>query len=259
MKIKTRIIGCIIALHCSSAMAMQHPLIQAIQDKNINQVKAALVNYVPNFYSETENCTPLSLACALGNGEIINTLLDAKADIDFQFKDEEDKPKNHTALTVAARHGHAEICRLLIERGANTNPQNPENFTPLHAAAWSGNAEITKMLIAHGAKIDVHDATGVTPLHRALFADANNNHYRAFAHLLIAGANPDIRTRYNDQKTQTTHSDKTALMLAIMLNKKLFMHALLLFGASRDVPDRSNKIPTYIYRSRAHFERYDDE
>lgn len=256
MKIKIRIIACIIAMQCASVVAMQHPLIQAIQDQNLNEVKNALVDYIPNFYSAAENCTPLSLACALGSREIINALLDAGAAIDFQRMDDESKPIHNTALTSAARHGHLDICKLLIEHGANTNPQNPNNFTPLHAAAWNGNAEIIKILIAHGAQIDVHDATGITPLHRALISDKDNNHYHAFAQLLSAGADINIQTRYYDEKAQMMRSDKTALMFAIMLNKKLFAHALLLYGARRDVPDRSNIIPAYVNRARAHFERY---
>jgi len=259
MKIKARIIGCIIALHCASVLAMQNPLIKAIQDENLAEVKALLVNYVPDFYCVAKNVTPLSLACALGNREIINTLLEAGATIDFQRKDGEGQPVSHTPLTAAARHGHLDICRLLIERGANTNPQNPDDFTPLHAAAWNGNAEIIKLLIAHGAKIDVHDdqdATGVTPLHQALLCDANNSHYQAFAQLLIAGANLDIQTKHYDQKTHMVHFDKTALMLAIELNKELFAHALLLYGARRNIRNRQHNIPWEVAGFRAPFQRY---
>ena len=89
--------------------------------------------------------------------------------------------------------------------------------------------------------------------------DANNNHYRAFAQLLIGGADLDSQTRYYDEKTKRIRFDKTALMFAIILNKKLFTHALLLYGANRDIRDRLDNIPWYVAKFEAHFETYEKE
>lgn len=250
MKIKA-IIFSIIALHCTVLLPMNHPLLQAIQESNIVQVKEKLEEFFPNFFFEAANYTPLGLACAIGDMEIIELLLNARASIDFQLMDESNQPSNLTALTIAALHGHLDVCKLLLERGANTNPQNPHKMSPLHAAAQKGNPEIVKLLIQHGAELNVYDSSGHAPLHDAIL----KNQYGAFVQLLIAGANPDIQTIHYDEKLKKNVFDKTPLMFAIMQNrKKAFAHALLLHDASREIPDRNNHVPWNVVGYQAPFE-----
>merc|ERR1719419_866854 len=73
-----------------------------------------------------------------------------------------------TPLHMAATKGHFEICRLIIENVWDRNPQNKENKTPLHYAAMKGHSEICRLILANlKDKNPVVDAFGRTPLDHA--------------------------------------------------------------------------------------------
>jgi uncharacterized protein len=59
-----------------------------------------------------------------------------------------------TALTEAARHGHQEICELLIQAGATINHLNIWGDTPLIWAARENRPETCQLLIKAGANIN---------------------------------------------------------------------------------------------------------
>ncbi|WFD36151.1 phosphate system positive regulatory protein pho81 [Malassezia cuniculi] len=90
-------------------------------------------------------------------------------------------------LAIACQHGHAEITRLLLERGARMQP-NTEGLLPLALAARAGHAECVKLLL--DAKADV-DATEKSTLWTALFFAAENGHAKCLQLLLDAGAQPN--------------------------------------------------------------------
>lgn len=63
-----------------------------------------------------------------------------------------DAPHVHgTPLLKHARKGNYDICKLLIEKGADVNAENYENATPLFAAADGGHPEVVKLLLENGA------------------------------------------------------------------------------------------------------------
>ena len=56
--------------------------------------------------------------------------------------------QQRTALYWASARGSTEICRLLLDHGANPHRRlATTDATPLHAAADNGSADITKMLL----------------------------------------------------------------------------------------------------------------
>ena len=57
-----------------------------------------------------------------------------------------------TPLFAHARKGNFDICKLLIEKGADVNAENYENATPLFAAADGGKVEVIKLLLENGAE-----------------------------------------------------------------------------------------------------------
>jgi ankyrin repeat protein len=65
------------------------------------------------------------------------------------------------ALTVAADGGCAAIVRMLLDAGEDPNRYNPvgghSHTTPLHQAAGAGHAEVVKLLVERGARIDMKD------------------------------------------------------------------------------------------------------
>ena len=75
----------------------------------------------------------------------------------------------HTALALAAQHGHLEVVRLLLDGGEDPNRYNPEGFhahsTPLHQAVWADHAEVVRLLVERGARLDMRDTVyDATPL-----------------------------------------------------------------------------------------------
>ena len=61
--------------------------------------------------------------------------------------------QKRTALHHAAEHGDPQICRILIESGANINKKDARGKPPLCLAASKGNREICRLLINQGAEI----------------------------------------------------------------------------------------------------------
>src|ERR1044071_997430 len=59
-----------------------------------------------------------------------------------------------------------EVVRLLVDKGANVNPETNSN-TPLMYAASEGNDDVIKFLLARGAKVNVQTDEG-TPLMAAV-------------------------------------------------------------------------------------------
>jgi ankyrin repeat protein len=196
--------------------------------------------------------TPLLVAARHGHLEAATLLLDAGADVDATTTAEEpprfvppsesppglsrgigivragwpeDRGKrfpaggSKTALLYAAREGHLEVARLLVERGATLERADGNGVTPLISAivnasvfrvsraGRSDHLAVANLLLDAGANVDAMDWYGQTPLWAAVDlrnlelgpADkATGIRDEAFAlieRLLEAGANPNARTR----------------------------------------------------------------
>jgi len=56
----------------------------------------------------------------------------------------------HTALSEAACGGQAEVCKLLLDRGADVNAPNAQRRTPLWRACFMDKRDVAKLLLEHG-------------------------------------------------------------------------------------------------------------
>ncbi len=69
-----------------------------------------------------------------------------------------------------------DVIKLLVENGGNVYlNDNREKWTALHFAARAGHVEIAKILLDAGALIDARDIFGNTPLMRAISAFRNRD------------------------------------------------------------------------------------
>jgi hypothetical protein len=87
-------------------------------------------------------------------------------------------------LQFAARKGHIEVCRVLIDGGADCNAGAGKQKTPLHCAASEGNAILCAVLAELGADVNAVDDQEETPLHTA----AIRGHAAACLELVHAGS-----------------------------------------------------------------------
>jgi len=67
-------------------------------------------------------------------------------------------------LHFAARDGHLEVVKLLLERGVDPNVRNNHDSTPLHYAAKKCHVDVARVLLDHGADPTIRDNKGRTPL-----------------------------------------------------------------------------------------------
>ena len=102
----------------------------------------------------------------------------------------------YTCLMISSRSGHLDICRLLIDKGAQVEARNRYDRTPLHYAARYGHVEIVRLLCDHGADVEARHNDGSRPLHWAAY-----NGHISIVKELIEVRNAVINARNDDGET----------------------------------------------------------
>lgn len=105
--------------------------------------------------------TALFLAAKEGHEECVRLLLEAGACVDGIGVVE----NALSPLWVATYAGHENCVERLVAAGANLNTKFPE--TPLYIAAREGKADCLKILIEAGGCVNVRNSRGQNPLHIA--------------------------------------------------------------------------------------------
>jgi ankyrin repeat protein len=75
-----------------------------------------------------------------------------------------------TCLHAAAANGHLDVCRLLIDKGAQLEAIACDGVNPLQYAAFHGRIEIVRLLCDRGADIEAQTKSGWRTLHIAAFS-----------------------------------------------------------------------------------------
>ncbi|XP_058153248.1 cortactin-binding protein 2 isoform X6 [Dasypus novemcinctus] len=130
--------------------------------------------------------TLLQQAAAQGNVTLLSMLLNEEGlDINYSCED------GHSALYSAAKNGHTDCVRLLLNAKAQIDAADKNGFTPLCAAAAQGHFECVELLIAYHANIDHAADGGQTPLYLA----CKNGNKECIKVLLEAGTDRSVKTR----------------------------------------------------------------
>ena len=132
---------------------------------DINAAAARLVLDRRDGYSvETDGATALLLAANNAHFAAVDFLVCQGADLDVLTR------RGDSALHRAVARGAVDIVRLLLDHGAQTNPDLPAfaglTGTALHTAAGQGDEAIVRALLEAGADADAM-VMGLTPLDMA--------------------------------------------------------------------------------------------
>ena len=143
--------------------------------------------------SDLNGQTPLCLAAAAGDDEVVKILLATNADPNLAGDDGQlplncalAHPGDATEMLLAAGasptamdgsgrspiqnagwYGNEKAIKLLAKQSVNLSQATQSGSTALHFAAWQGHKDAAEALVDLGVAVDVADADGWTPLHKA--------------------------------------------------------------------------------------------
>lgn len=146
------------------------PLLRAAHEGDLGEVRRLLAagadpnrtETVEGRWQDGVQRSALGGAARGGHLEVARLLLDRGARVDLT-------PRGDASpLMIAARHGHADLVRLLLDTGADPNRVVPGDGTPLIAAVRGGDRRVVRMLLEAGADPDVYVDGDENPLYHAI-------------------------------------------------------------------------------------------
>lgn len=173
-----------------------------------------------------------------------------------------------TPLLFAARQGHIETAKALIEAGANINEVSPGDKTsPLLMATINGHFDLAKYLLEKGADPKLASTAGATPLYTTLSIkwapktdypqpETKQEHvnYLDLMHALLdRGADPNARlvkelwfTNYNFDLSRVTADGATTFWRAAQVADVAAMRLLIKAGADPFIKNNDNVSPLHV-------------
>jgi Ankyrin repeats (3 copies)/Ankyrin repeat len=100
----------------------------------------------PDEEGQDDSFSPLHFCAENGNADGVRVLAQ---DLNFNLNQYASRWRK-TPLGCAVSEEHYDICRFLLENGADPNRGGP-GYRPLYLAACNGNTEIVRLLLQHGA------------------------------------------------------------------------------------------------------------
>ena len=125
----------------------------------------------------------IKLEKAVGDNNVqeVSNILDQHSDLDLN---DENLYTLHPPLCPAAKKGVYEICKTLIQYGADVNCIKDRLFSPLWGASSGNHLEIVKLLIENGADINAYESSTTAALNEA----AAKGHFEIVRYLIEKGA-----------------------------------------------------------------------
>ena len=158
------------AVYAEDVSPKDQALFDAIENKDIGGVQAALKQGANVNAINSNGCPALYMATGNGETDIVKLLLDKHANVNAAAGKSLDCLG--TSLNIAAFHGNIEIARILLDHHADVNLRDPHQGAPMLDAAASGHIEMCEFLLAHHADVEATQGIGGET---ALDVAANNS------------------------------------------------------------------------------------
>ncbi|XP_063676544.1 fibronectin type 3 and ankyrin repeat domains protein 1-like isoform X1 [Bolinopsis microptera] len=171
---------------------------------------------------DASGMSPLMRACAMLRKDIVKTLLECGADVNFG------NSANRTSAMLACLGGNLEVIETLVEHKANLRLRDRSGATCLHYAIDSGNEEVVQYLLKQRVDVDAQDNQGWTPL---MCLAANRGTIDIAKTLIKAGSD----VNYSD------NIGKTVLMSASLAGNREMCELLVTNGAVHSAYTRFGK------------------
>lgn len=176
---------------------------------------------------KTTQSTPLGLACGHGHLEVVRAII-------------ENDPErincaescNGTALHIATKHGHLDLCKYLVGAGYSIYCTNSLGSQPIHVAASEGYTVILEYYLNNGASVEDRGTAEQTCLHYAAIYDR----VPIATYLIKHGADINAKDK----------NGLTPLHMAATLRHTNFITVMLSLGAHFDSTDIENKKPSEL-------------
>ncbi len=225
----------VLAVLALAAPAAAQPLKDAARLKDLEGVRAALAGGADP-NGFPKAYSPLMFAAGNGEAEMTRLLLAHGAQTEHRDQN------GDRALLWAAQRGHLETARLLVDAGSPADSDDdPYGRTPLLAASRYGHDEVIALLLERGAHVRRSDSSGQTALHAAVLAQDTP----LVALLLKAGADP---------KAATESLRETPLHLAVQRGKADMARMLAEAGADLETRDKDGRTALLDAAARGHDE-----
>ena len=216
---------------------MHMEVMEAAEQGNVAKILQILNNFMIDINFTTAgrwNDSILMMAAKNGHKDVVRLLLDNGAEPNTVGK------HSLTALQGAALMGYEDVVKILLEGGAETNTATNSGWTPLLYASKFGRKNMVKILLDRGAVPNMANYAGA-PLHLAM--DYTDVGYTDVVRLLLdRGADPNMTYPDGWTPLHTAASDGYIDEAQLLLDK----------GAQINMEDPNEMTPFYYATVNGH-------
>lgn len=137
-------------------MRINEELLNAVKNRGMNEISAALKKGADVNYEAETGMSPLSYAQGENDLEIAKVLLENGADVNYRYQSDQLK----TVLHFAAMDEQYEMLKLLIAFTPDINVRDVFGNNPLWTAAYTNNLDMIELLLKHGADAFTQNRVG---------------------------------------------------------------------------------------------------
>ncbi|CAL1270208.1 unnamed protein product [Larinioides sclopetarius] len=216
-------------------------LMYAVYHRHIDAMKLLLVRGANPDIMDDKGYSCMHLAAEIGFRNVIRTLLDYNARVNFSkvlpgdigYSFPQRASPAEEPLHLALKNGHYLAAELLLKNGANPNAEYPCGFEINFLDPMDTKG--IELLLRYGARPDSRNSQGITLLMKACRSPEGLK----TAELLIAyGA---------DVNATTEEEQRTALHCAVLSGNRDIVHLLVSNGAKVKLPPNYLKPPPFFF------------